>query len=169
MKNHLQALILLWQSRAPRERQFLTALGLFILIALLAQGLWSAHQARTRLHRQIPQLQQQLDTLQQQSAAIRDLQRQPVQPPANAANLLQTASTLAGNVGLTLAPGQLQTEGPRQLRLRATLPFDRWLEAVAAWQQNAQLRLIQLKISPENTPGQVTIDALLALPEPGSP
>ena len=168
MKNYLQPLILLWQSRTPRERRFLTAMGSFILIALLAQGLWSAHQARTRLHRQIPQLQQQLDTLQQQSAAIRDLQRQPVQPPANAANLLQTASTLANNAGLALAPGQLQAEGPRQLRLRATLPFDRWLEAVAAWQQNAQLRLIQLKISPGNASGQVTIDALLALPESGS-
>lgn len=165
MKN-LQTLIALWQSRALRERQFLAALGIFILTALLAQGLWSAHQARLRLHRQLPQMQQQLDTLQQQSAAIRALQSQPVQPPANSGSLLQTALTLANNAGLGLAAGQLQAEGPRQLRLRASLPFDRWLDVVAAWQQNAQLRLIQLKLNPEATSGQVSIDALFALPDP---
>ncbi|MBP9713761.1 MAG: type II secretion system protein M [Sterolibacterium sp.] len=163
---HLQPLIALWQSRAPRERQFLAALGIFILAALLAQGLWSAHQARLRLHRQIPLLQQQLDTLQQQAAAIRALQSQPLQPPAHAGSLLQTATTLASHTGLTLTSGQLQAEGARQLRLRASLPFDRWLDVVATWQQNAQLRLIQLKLSPEPTSGQVSIDALFALPDP---
>jgi type II secretory pathway component PulM len=166
MKNKLQPLLLLWQSRAPRERLFLSTLALFIVIALLAQGLWSAHQARNRLHRQLPQLQQQLDTLQQQATALRALQSQPMQPPANTGNLLQTATTLASNAGLVLTPGQLQAEGPHQLRLRATLPFDRWLDTVAALQQNAQLRLTQARISPEATPGQVNIDALFSLPEP---
>ena len=166
MKTYQQMLIALWLSRAPRERRFLATLGAFIGLALLGQGLWSAHHARTRLHQQLPQLQQQVDTLQQQSAAIRTLQAQPVSPPVAEADLLQTATTLARNADLNLATGQLQTEGGRQLRLRATLPFDRWLEAVGALQRGAQLRLVHCKVETDTATGQARIDALFALPDP---
>lgn len=174
MKRLLQPLLALWQTRAPRERQFLAGLALFVVAAALAQGLWSAHAARTRLHKQIPQLRQQFETVQRQAGDIRQMQGQPAALAAQeGAALLTSATTAARNAGLPLTAAQIQNEGPRQLRLRATLPFDRWLEAVAALQKNARLRLIQCRIdAPEgtggsDTEGQARIDALFALPDPG--
>ncbi|MFA7279866.1 MAG: hypothetical protein WC100_21170, partial [Sterolibacterium sp.] len=78
--------------------------------------------------------------------------------------------------GLTLGGTQLQLEGPRQIRLRAQLPFDRWLEWVAVLQRDTRLRLVQCRIdaadvpgapAAANPPGVARIDALFALPEPG--
>lgn len=170
MKQTLQHLLSLWQARAPRERQFLAAMAIFICVALLVQGLWSAHGTRAKLHRQIPQLRQQLDNLQRQSGEIRQMQAQAASPAAQEGPALLTAATAAArNAGLTLAANQLQSEGPRQLRLRATLPFDRWLEWAAALQSNSRLRLIHCRIdTPEGagTSGQAKIDALFALPDP---
>ncbi len=167
MKQYVQPLHAFWQTRAPRERRFLAALGAFLAVALLADGLWSSHQARGRLRQQLPQLQQQLDTLQRRAVDIRALQAQPVNPTAPENALLQTATTLVRNAGLNPGPGQLQAEGPRRLRLRGDLPFDRWLEAVAALQRGAQLRLVQCKVEAvAGTAGQVRIDALFALPDP---
>lgn len=160
----------LWRARAPRERIFLVALAAFIAIALLVQGLWSAHSARSRLHQQIPQLRLQLETLQRQSGEIRQMHAQPAGPAAQeGAALLTAAATAARNAELGLTGIQLQLEGPRQLRLRASLPFDRWLEWVAVLQRDAQLRLVHCRIDSSegaDAPGQARIDALFALPEP---
>jgi len=174
LRERLQGLRSLWAARQPRERIFLMALAAFVALALLLQGLWSAHSARTRLHNQIPQLRLQVETLQRQAGEIRQLQALPVGPAAQEGNaLLTAAATTARTSGLTLAATQLQLEGPRQLRLRANLPFDQWLEWVAALQRDAHLRLMLCHIDvtdgaeAEGTPGVVKIDALFALPEPG--
>ncbi len=173
LRERLRSLRGLWAARQPRERIFLVALAAFVAIALLIQGLWSAHAARTRLHKQIPQLLQQAEILQRQAGEIRQLLAQPASPTAQeGATLLVAASAAARGTGLTLAPAQLQLEGPRQLRLRAKLPFDQWLEWVAALQRDTRLRLIHCRIDgtdgaeAANTPGIVKIDALFALPEP---
>ena len=167
MKQYFDSLRGLWLTRAPRERMFLAGLAAFIVLALLAEVRWSAHSARLRLHQQMPQLLQQLDTMQQQAVDIRQLQAQPVSPSVPEAALLATATTSARNAGLLLTPAQLQPDGPRQLRLRATLPFDRWLDWLAALQRDAHLRLVQCRVEAvEAAPGQVSIDALLALPDP---
>lgn len=173
LRERLRSLRSLWAARQPRERTFLIALAAFVGIALLIQGLWSANAARTRLHRQIPQLRQQAEILQRQAGEIRQLLAQPASPAAQeGAALLVAASAATRSTSLTLAPAQLQLEGPRQLRLRASLPFDHWLEWVAALQRDARLRLIHCRIDgvdgaeAVNTPGVVKIDALFALPEP---
>lgn len=157
-----------WQTRAPRERLFLAGLALFLAFALLVQMLWSAHQARNRLRQQVPQLRMQLETLQRQAGDIRTLQAQAITPPPDTATLQSTAATLLRNAGLNLDPQQLQAEGPRLLRLRADLPFDRWVEASSALQRNARLRLTRARIDLiEGSPGTVRIDAQFALPDPG--
>ena len=162
-----------WLARQPRERQFLTVLAAVIGCALLAQGLWSAHAARARLHRQLPQLQQQAEVLQRQAGEVRQLLAQPVGPAVQeGAPLLAAALLAARSTGLTLASPQVQLEGPRQVRVRANLPFDRWLEWLALLQRDARLRLVQCRIDTAaasagaNPPGVVRIDALFALPEP---
>lgn len=173
LHQRLQSLRSLWASRQPRERIFLIALAAFVAIALLIQGLWSAHTARTRLHRQLPQLRQQAEILQRQAGETRQLLAQPASSAAQEGTALVAAAIAASrSTGLTLAAAQLQLEGPRQLRLRANLPFDQWLEWVAALQRDARLRLIHCRIDGAdgaeavNTPGVVKIDALFALPEP---
>ncbi|MDD5176441.1 MAG: type II secretion system protein GspM [Sterolibacterium sp.] len=160
-----------WVARAPRERRFLTVLAAFLGCALLAQGLWSAHTARARLHRQMPQLKQQAEVLQRQAGEVRQLLAQPVGPAAQEGPALLAAATLvARNTGLALAPAQLQLEGARQIHVRANLPFDRWLEWVAQLQRDARLRLVSCRIDGvEGTgdlPGMVRVDASFALPEP---
>ncbi len=173
LRERLSALRNLWSSRQPRERNFLIALAAFVGIALLIQGLWSAHAARIRLHRQLPQLHQQAEIVQRQAGEIRQLLTQPASPAAQEGTAMVAAAlTTSRATGLTLAATQLQLEGPRQLRLRANLPFDQWLEWVAALQRDARLRLIHCRIDAvegaegANMPGVVKIDALFSLPEP---
>ena len=172
MKPLIENLLGLWRSRAPRERTFLGGLAAFLVVALLAQGLWLANSARSRLHRQIPQLRLQLANVERQSGEISQLQAQPASPtPQDGAALLSAATTAARSVGLTPAVAQMQLEGPRLLRLRATLPFDSWLEWVAALQRDARLRLVSCRIDAPaeaagSAVGQAKIDALFALPDP---
>ena len=161
-----------WAARQARERRFLTALAIFLGCALLAQGLWSASSARARLHRQMPQLKQQVEAMQRQAGEVRELQAQPAGPAAQEGpGLLAAAQTAARSAGLALTPAQLQLEGARQVHLRATLPFDNWLEWVALLQRDVRLRLVSCRIDSgdattgTNLPGMVRIDALFALPE----
>ena len=162
-----------WLARQPRERRFLAVLAVVVGCAVLAQGLWSAHAARARLHRQLPQLKQQAEVLQRQAGEVRQLLAQPAGPaPQEGAALLATATLAARNATLVLTPAQLQLEGPRQIRLRANVPFDRWLEWVALLQRDARLRLVNCHVDAadgaggSNTPGVVRVDALFVLPEP---
>lgn len=169
--NFLTPLRAFWQARQPRERQFLTVLAAVVGVALLAQGLWSAHAARGKLHRQLPQLRQQAEVVQRQAGEVRQLLTQPVaQTVQEGAPLLAAATQAARTLGLTVAAPQLQLEGARQVRVRANLPFDRWLEWVALLQRDARLRLVQCRVdsadAAANPPGVVRIDALFALPEP---
>jgi len=167
MKDTLEKARAAWAERQPRERRFLVALAIFIIIALLLQGLWSANSDRSRLRKRIPELRLQVETMQRQAGEIRQLQAQVKPPPATVvegAPLLAAANAAAKSVGLTGA--QLQLEGPRQIRLRATLPFDRWLEWLALVQRESRLRLIHAQVERDEAPGTAKIDALLALPEP---
>ena len=176
LSDQLSGLRAWWLGRQPRERLFLTVLAVVVGCALLAQLLWSAQSARAKLHRQLPQLRQQAELVQRQAGEVRQLLAQPAGPTVQEGPPLLAAATLAArNSGLMLAPPQLQLEGARQVRLRANLPFDRWLEWLAVLQRDARLRLVQCRVDiPDaatvpagaNPPGVVRIDALFALPEP---
>lgn len=162
-----------WASRQPRERRFLTVLAIVIGCAVLAQGLWTARAERARLNRQLPQLRQQAEVLQRQAGEVRQLLAQPVRPAVQEGQPLLAAALLAArNAGLVVPATQMQLEGPRQIRLRANVSFDRWLEWVAAMQRDAALRLLSCRIDTGdvaaggNSPGMVRVDALFGLPEP---
>lgn len=155
-----------WAARKPRERVFLTVLALVIMGAALIQGLWSAHQARERLREQVPRLRGQVETMQRQAAEIRQLQAQPAIRPPEGPALVAAVEAAARGAGLALSPGEIRLEGPRELRLRAELPFDAWLAWLAALQRDVRLRLIRGDIEAAQAPGTVRVDALLALPEP---
>lgn len=155
-----------WQNRSPRERQMLSLLAVFILVASLLQLLWTAHEARQRLTPQIPRLSQQLAVMQQQAAAIRNLNTQPLLPHASGAALLAAARNQLSLAGLNLAEEDLVMLSQQQLQLRGQLAFDAWLVASAALQQEHQLRLLQVRLQAiAGQPGVVRVDALFTLPE----
>lgn len=157
-----------WAARRPREQALLTALAIFIGAALLAQLLWASHQARARLNKQIPQLRHQVETLQRKAAELQQLKAQPPIPaPADGSRLLASAVASAHAAALPEAATQLQSEGPGRLRLRATMPFDRWLVWAATLQRDGRIRLVSCRIEAADAPGSAKIDALFSLPEPG--
>lgn len=156
-----------WGARQTREKAFLIALAIFLGAALLAQGLWASHQARARLKQQIPQLRQQVETLQRKAADLQQLRAQPPNPAPAEGGLLAAAIASAHAAALPEAATQLQLEGPGRLRLRAIVPFDRWLVWAAALQRDVRIRLVSCRIEAAEAPGSARIDALFSLPEPG--
>lgn len=157
-----------WAGRQPRERTFLIALAMFVAAALLAQLLWASHQGRARLKKQIPQLRQQVETLERKAADLQQLRAQRPNPaPMDGGGLLASAVASAHAAALPEAAKQLQLEGPGRLRLRASLPFDRWLEWAAALQRDGRIRLVSCRIEAGQAPGSASIDVLFALPESG--
>jgi type II secretory pathway component PulM len=167
MKPNYERLRIFWSGRQRREKVFLTVLAVFVVVALLAQILWSSHHARDRLKKQIPQLQQQVETLQRKAADLQALKSLPPAPaPAEGNALLTMAISAAEAVGLREARAQLKLEGTRRLRLRGTLPFDRWLEWISALQRDGQVRLVSCRIQATAASGTADIDALFTLPDP---
>ncbi len=167
MKTLIERFRSFWSARQAREKAFLVGLVAFVGVALLAQALWTSHQARVRLKKQIPVLIQQVETLQRKAGDVQQMKSQPVlAAPAEGTALLTTATTAARAAGLPEIGTQLQLEGSRRMRLRSTLPFDRWLQWTAMLQRDSQVRLVSCRIEAGATPGTANIDALFALPEP---
>lgn len=170
MKALAENFIAFWRGRNPHERRLLGGLAVFLAAAALAQGLWLAHDARERLHQQIPQLRSQLAGVQRQSGEILQMRAQPAPSTQEGAALLAAATAAARSAGLPEAAAQMQLENPRQLRLRGTLPFDKWLEWVAAVQRDARLRVVSCRVETAAEAaapaGYAKIDALLSLPDP---
>lgn len=155
-----------WAARHPRERAFLLALAIVLGLGLLMQGLWASHQARERLKKQIPHLLQQVENLKRRAADLQQLKSQPPgQAPVQESGLLAAAVASANTASLPEAAKQLRREGSGRLRLRATLPFDRWLEWVAALQRDGRIRVVSCQIDAGGEPGMAKIDALFSLPE----
>jgi type II secretory pathway component PulM len=168
MTNLIARLRAFWAGRQPRERTFLIALATFVSAALLVQLLWTSHQARTRLKKQVPQLRQQVEILERKAADLQQLRAQRPNPaPMEGGGLLALAVASAQAAALPEAAKQLRLEGPGRLRLRASLPFDRWLEWAAALQRDGRIRLVSCRIEAAETPGSARIDALFSLPESG--
>jgi type II secretory pathway component PulM len=168
VKNLIERYRAAWAARQPREQVLLTALAIFVVGAVLAQLLWASHQARARLHKQIPQFRQQVETLQRKTADLQQLRAlQPSSMPADRGALLASSVASANAAGLPEVAKALQLEGPGRLRLRATVPFDRWLAWAAALQRDGRLGLVSCRIEAAEAPGTAKIDALFSLPESG--
>lgn len=167
MKPYYERLQNFWAGRQPREKTFLIALAVVVAFTLFAQLLWSSHQARSRLKRELPHLQQQIETLQRKAANLQALKaRPPSAAPVEGDALLATAVSAAETAGIREIAPRLKLEGPRRLRVRAAVPFDRWVQWTAALQRDGQLRLVSCQIRAGATEGIPDIDALFALPDP---
>lgn len=168
MKNLIERYRALWAARRPREQALLAALAFFVVAAVLAQLLWTSHQARARLHKQIPQLRYQVETMQRKAADLEQLRaQQPSSTLADRSALLASSVASANAAGLPEAAKALQQEGPGRLRLRATVAFDRWVIWAAALQREGRVGLVSCRIEAADAPGSVKIDALFSLPESG--
>jgi len=168
VKNLLERYRALWDTRAPRERALLAGLTVFVIVAALAQLLWASHQARARLDRQIPQLRHQLETLERKASDLQQIRAQsPVTAPVDREGLLASAVASARIAALPEVATMLKLEAPGRLRLRGTLPFDRWIAWIATLQQEGHLRLVSCSIEAAEAPGSAKIDALFSLPDAG--
>lgn len=168
MTDLVARLLAFWAARQQRERAFLVVLAIIVGAALLAQLLWASYQARTRLKRQVPQLRQQVETLQRKAADLQQLSTLAPSPVPNDSNaLIAVAVTSANAAAIPEVAKELRPEGRGRLRLRANLPFDRWLEWVAAMQRDGRIRLVSCRIEAGDVPGSARIDALFSLPEAG--
>lgn len=168
MKQLRTQFLAFWAARQPRERTFLLTLTVLVALALVSQTLWSSYQARTRLKKQLPELRHQVEDLKQKANELQQIKSQPpVALPADGNALLATATAAANATGLPEVVSQMKLEGPRRVRVRGTLPFDRWLDWTAALQRDGQIRLVSCHVDTATNRGTVTIDALFALPEPG--
>ena len=168
MTNFLERCSEFWAARRPREQALLIALAIFVAAAVLAQVLWANHQARARLSKQIPQLRHQVETLQRKAAELQHMKAQlPLPAPTEGSGLLAAAIASAKAAALPEAAKQVQLEGPGRLRLRATLPFDRWLVWTATLLREGRVRLVSCRIEAGEAPGLAKNDALYSLPEPG--
>ncbi|MGE5524073.1 MAG: type II secretion system protein GspM [Rhodospirillaceae bacterium] len=167
MTQYYERLRHFWACRQPREKTFLITLAVVVALTLFAQLLWSSHQARSRLKKQLPQLQQHVETLQRKAANLQALKAEAAAAaPADGNALLAMAMSAAETAGIRQIAPQLKLEGPRRLRVRAAVPFDRWLEWTAALQRDGQVRLVSCQVRAGPTQGIADIDALFALPDP---
>lgn len=169
MKNLVSRGQLFWAARSPRERTYLYALMIIVGAAILAQALWTSHQARVLLKKQIPLLRLQVESLEKKAADLSQLRARPAPSPTPIdANGLRAAAIAAANAaGLPEIASQIQLEGAGRVRLRTTLSFDRWLAWTATMQRDNRIRLIACRIESTGGSGVVKIDALFSLPEAG--
>ena len=169
MKNLVSRGRLFWMALSLRERTYLSALIMFVGVALLAQALWSSHQARVLLKKQIPLLRLQVESLGKKAAELSQLRARPAPRPTpiDANGLRAEAIAAANAAGLPEIASQIQLEGAGRVRLRTTLSFDRWIVWSATMQRDSRIRLIACTIESTGGSGMVKVDALFSLPDAG--
>lgn len=137
--------------------------------SILGQGLWTSHQARVLLKKQILLLRLQVESLEKKAADLSQGRARPAPRPVpiDANGLRAAAIAAAIAAGLPEIAAQIQLEGAGRVRLRTTLSFDRWLDWTAMMQRDSRIRLIACRIESTGGSGAVKVDALFSLPEAG--
>lgn len=143
-----------WSQRAPRERLALRLLAGILLVALLAQTLWSLAQYRQRQLRQLPILAASAERMTQLAEAWRLLAPPGDLETPSMATLQPAIEARLGELG----PGiQARWQG-RRLALAGQADFSRWIAWTAAVQR--EHRLIPEKCTLRDVDGRLQIDAV---------
>jgi len=153
-----------WQSMALRERRLVLAACLVVLAAivylLLIEPAW---QGRQRLQRELPALRSQLARIDQLADEARQLGAAPAgadTPQAVRARLEQSIDS----AGLKPALAQLQQTGNLfDVRFRG-VPHAAWLAWIDVAVRDTRLRIVDVSVTREASPGAVTARASLELP-----
>jgi type II secretory pathway component PulM len=162
LKTLLQSIQAALDRRAPRERLALIAMACTIAIALWVQLLWSAHHERARYTKLISELQIQNGAMRQardamrgakaQGSAIRSLTAE------RALTVFGDSLRLAGMPTIAVLP---HAQG--QVRLSGSASFDTWLGWLAKTHTDYGIQVLRVGLELSEQPGQVKIEAIIAL------
>jgi len=153
-----------WQAMALRERRLVLAAAVVVVAAivylLLVEPAW---QGRERLQRELPALRSQLARIDQLADEARQLGTAPAgadTPQAVRARLEQSID----GAGLRPSLAQLQQTGSLfDVRFRG-VQHAAWLAWIDVAVRDTRLRIVDVSVTREATPGTVTARASLELP-----
>jgi general secretion pathway protein M len=162
----LESLMQRWRLMAPRERRLVVATLVIVALALfylvLLEPAWLG---RERLQRELPLLRSQLARVEQLATEARQLgavQTAGETPQAVRARLEQSIDA----AGLRPTLAQLQATGSLfDVRFRG-VPFEAWLEWLDVASRDTRLRVVDLAVTREASPGLVTARVSLEMPRP---
>lgn len=149
-----------WESRAPRERAIIAALGLMLGIALYVWLVQSAGRARVQLHASVMTLRAQAGRLDQQAIEVDRLRAAPA-AAASPTDLRTLVQAQASAAGLTRALVRIDAPDADQVVVVfGAVAFADWLNWIAAL-KSQHVRLDTGRIEALSTPGMVSVTATL--------
>jgi general secretion pathway protein M len=164
----LEPLIQRWSMMAPREKRLVAGGAVLLVMAavylLLIEPAW---QGRARLDKELPVLRAQLARVDQLADEVVRLSASPggVESAQTARERLEQSVDAAG---LRASLAQLQQTGSLfDVRFRS-VPFAQWLVWLEATARDARLRVVDVNVTRDATPGMVTARVSLEFsPRPG--
>jgi general secretion pathway protein M len=149
-----------FDSRPPREQKLLLAGGAVAAAALAYNVLWEpAFEGRAQIAASLPQLEAQLADIRAQVDEARHLK-------AAAARRAPTGAALRDALGASLAQtgianAQLTVLGKGVQIDAKGVPFATWMGWLDQVRRDDHIRVLNVRASAEDKPGQVTISAAL--------
>lgn len=150
-----------------RERRALLLLAVFVVLAAMAQTIWSAHEATARLRSQLPVLENKAALMRHAEKSVQDHRAKPAVRVYEGEPLLQRTLELAKPRIAGLPVGAITLEGARGIAFQASVSFDAWIEFVATAHRELALRLVSSEIGADGG-GRVQVRAKFALADPAS-
>ena len=153
-----------WQSRTPRERAVLAALGVVLAAAFIVSLIQTASHARSRLRPSVTALRGQLARLDQQAMEIERLRASP--PVAASPSDLRALVQAQIGAELSRALVRIDARNPDEVEVAfGAVPFDRWLSWIAGL-KGQQVRIASSRIEALTSPGLVSVTATLVRAKP---
>lgn len=153
-----------WQSRTPRERTVLAALGVVLAAAILVSLVQTATHARSRLRPSVTALRAQLASLDQQA---REIERLRAAPPV-AVSQSDLRSLVQAQIGAELSRAlvRIDARDPDEVEVVfGAVPFAKWLSWIAGLKAQ-QVRVASSRIEALTSPGLVSVTATLVRAKP---
>ena len=153
-----------WESRTPRERAAVAALGAVLAAALLVSLVQTASHARSRLRPSVTALQGQLARLDRQAGKIERLRAAP--PLAVSQSDLR--SLVQSQIGAELARALVRIDAPDPDRVEVVfgaVAFSDWLHWIAGLKAQ-NVRVAASRIEALTSPGLVSVTATLVRANP---
>lgn len=142
-----------WGQRTPAERRALKFLGTFLVVALLAQLLWSLETSRRQQLHQLPKLSAQAETMRAMLEEWQSLQALSGSGGSNE-NQRPSVERRLPELGKGVSA---QWNGEGELQVKGRVDFATWLRWSAEMQQNHRLILSRSHIVRRS--GGVDVDA----------
>lgn len=160
-----QQILKWWESRSPRDRVVIAALGALVAVVLYFVLIQSAYRARTQLGASVATLRAQALRLEQDATELARV-RAVRAPPAAQSDLRTQVQALIAGAGLS--GGLLRIEATDANHVQVvfgSIAFAEWLQWVTALQSQL-IRLETGRVEALSTPGMVGVSATFARARP---